>query len=60
MSGVKLAAHGPNPARHGPFCGPRHASFVFALGRLLLCHIAELRFLFIVIARHYDLISTVS
>jgi len=62
--GVKLAASGPNPACHDPFSGPCHVSFVLALGltelRLLLCHRPELRFMFIVITRHYDLIITLN
>jgi len=57
--GVKLAPRGPNPARHDLFCGRRHVSFVLALGltelRLLLCHIVELRSLFKVVTRQYDL-----
>ena len=45
--GVKLAARGPNPARHATFCVPRHTSFMLALVLtglcLLFCH-SRLRF----------------
>ena len=57
--GVKLAVSGPNPTRYAPFCGPRHVSFVLALGLTEIRFfnvLADLVFFLMVITQHYDLI----
>ena len=47
IRGVKLAARGSNPARHDPFCCPRHVTFVLALGLTEYFYVVgESRFLF--------------
>jgi len=34
--GLDSSPGGPNPDRHVPCCGPRHASFVLALGAFII------------------------